>query len=222
MKLKGHNIKRIIRASSLALCLFGLGVAPIVASELTFADTCAGAASDTEECLTVKVTVPEVLAITNAASIPSEMLISNTTGLSASQEVIVKTNCAGGYILTAKAISTNTSGTVSNSMLRRDNEGTALSNNGINSLSAKSTFANMGNNTWGLSVDGTYFRPVATTASGSGIIAYSTAPVSADTTNMSFAAKGQESTLVSGTYSAKIQLTAIKNESGTAQTLYGD
>lgn len=218
MKLKRHNLDKVVVTSILVFGLFSMMVLPIVASEMSFAEPCTG-----DACLDVEVTVPEYISITNAESIPDEILIDNTTGKSSSQAVIVATNISGGYVLTAKAISTDTTSAISNKMLRRNGSGTALSNDGINSTATKLTYANMANKTWGLAVDGTYFRPIARDGvpAESGIIAYSKVPVLASTTNVTFAAKATDSDLVAGTYSTTIQFTALGND-GTDQTLYGD
>lgn len=229
MKLKRHNLKKITGVGLLALGLFGLGVSPIVASELSFATACYPPSSEQAQCqdgatLNVEVTVPPYISITNAESIPSTITISNSTGLSTAQAVTVATNIVGGFQLTAKAISTDTSSTVSNKMLRRDGLGAAVSDTGIDSTATKLTYANMVDKTWGLAVDGTNFRPIARdgVVAESGVIAYSTAPTAGTTTNVTFAAKvANGGSLVAGTYSATIQFTALGND-GTAKTLYGD
>lgn len=221
MKIKRNNDRKIVLMGLLVVSFLGLAVSPILGSELSFAANCDGSTYG-EECLMIEVTVPPYISITNAASIPSNMEISNSTGLSYSQAVTVATNVAGGYELTAKAISTDTSSVVSNKMLRRDNLGVAVSDTGINSTASKLTYANMADKTWGLAVDGTNFRPIATTTSGSGIIAYSRAPTTGATTNVTFAAKvADNGSLVAGTYSATIQFTALGSD-GSAKTLYGD
>lgn len=228
MLLNNQKRHKIIAASLFVPGALALVASPIIASELTYA---ACNPEDTTGCVYVDMGVDEVMSITNIDTLEDVNLgdaQATDAVVSAGQAVKVTTNHAGGYKLIVKAIGTDTNGDVTNKLLRRNKSGTALNDTGFDSVSSKTEIDDMANATWGFGVnssrssdigtDDKYLRPIATTDSG--VVNYTTAPTSEDTTTLFYGAKGGAAK-VAGKYSAIVQITAIANDGGSA-TIYGD
>ena len=220
MKIKKNNSGKVLFASLWVVSFLSLCALPVIGSEMSHAAVCDNA---TEACSTISLTIASSISITSAtASASLGSASTSSVSRSSAQTVTVATNNGGGYYLTAKAISKDASGTVSNKLLKRSSLDalTATSSVGFTALTAKTAKSSIGAGYWGLSLDDSTYRPVATSSSGSGIIAYSTAPATSASTTLYYAAKGSTS-MMAGDYSATIQYTAVAND-GTAKTLYGD